>query len=111
VPGRFERIVEVAPKIPDDVIQALAIHTRAAEKRAGRTLFDPIDWATVVTPGQDASIGDWVRILHAVLRRKARCEAAGEEPTLVSAKDFQHEVQRFMQAERSIRVPEGGNYV
>ena len=110
VPGRFERLVEVTPKLPDDVVDALQIHARAAEKRAGRTLFDPIDWKRVVVAAREASIGDWVRILHAVLRRKARCEAAGEETELVSTSDVQREVDRFMQAHRQIRH-ELGNYV
>jgi hypothetical protein len=47
-PGRFERIVEVAPRFPEDIVAALQIHCRAAEKRAGRSLFDAIDWAEVV---------------------------------------------------------------
>jgi ATP-dependent 26S proteasome regulatory subunit len=110
VPGRFERVVEVTPRIPDDVIEALQIHVRAAEKRAERKLFDVIEWDRVV--GQtETSIGDWVRILHAVLRRKARLDAAGESPGPVSTPDFARELQRFTQAQRRIRTPEGGNYV
>ena len=111
VPGRFERVVEVTPHLPDDVVEALQIHVRKAEKRAGRGLFDPIEWPEVVGAAQDPSIGDWVRILHAVLRRKARLDAAGELPGLVTAADFAHELDRFMQAQRRIRTPEGGNYV
>ena len=111
VPGRFERVVEVTPRLPDDVVDALQIHTRKAEKRAGRGLFDPIEWSEVVGAAQDPSIGDWVRILHAVLRRKARLDAAGEQPGLVTAADFARELDRFMQAQRRIRAPQGGNYV
>lgn len=110
VPGRFERIVEVTPKLPDDVIEALQIHSRFAEKRAGRSLFDTILWNPIVVAAREASIGDWVRILHAVLRRKARCEASGEEPGLVTTPDMQEEVERFMQARRQIRS-DVGNYV
>jgi len=111
VPGRFERVVEVTPRLPDDVVAALQIHVRQAEKRAGRSLFDPVEWPQVVGAGSGASIGDWVRILHAVLRRKARLEASGETPGLVTGPDFTHEIERFMQAQRRIRMPEGGNYV
>lgn len=111
VPGRFERIVEVTPRLPDDVVEALQIHVRAAEKRAQRDLFDRIAWEEVVGGTQDASIGDWVRILHAVLRRKARLDAAGEQPSLVTAPDFARELERFVQAQRQLRTPEGGNYV
>jgi len=110
VPGRFERIVEVTPRLPDDVIDALRIHAQFAEKRAGRSLFDPIDWSRVVEPAREASIGDWVRILHAVLRRKARSEASGEDPGRVTTPDVQSEVERFRQAQRQIRN-DVGNYV
>lgn len=111
VPGRFERIVEVTPHLPDDVVEALQIHVRAAEKRAQRDLFERIAWEEVVGGTQDASIGDWVRILHAVLRRKARLDAAGEQPSLVTAPDFARELERFVHAQRQLRTPEGGNYV
>jgi len=111
MPGRFERIVEVAPTFPDDVVAALQIHARAAEKRAGRTLFARLDWRRVVGQTREASIGDWVRILHGVLRRKARCEAAGEEPDVAGMEDFQREIDRFKHSLRRIRTPEGGQYV
>ena len=66
------------PSFPGDVIAALEIHAAQAEKRAGHPLFDPIDWKTVVGRHNAPSTGDWIRVMHAALRRKARCEAAGE---------------------------------
>ena len=41
VPGRFERLVEVTPRLPDDVVAALQIHARFAEKTR---------WTDVVRP-------------------------------------------------------------
>ena len=58
----------------------------------------------------EASIGDWVRLLHAVLRRKARFEAAGEEPGLVTTLDLTEETNRFKQARTRIHSG-GGNYL
>ena len=110
-PRRFERVVEVIPLFPKDVVAALQIHAEAAEKRAGRSLFDNVDWSKVVGQIVEPATGDWVRILHAVLRRKARCDAAGEEVTAATTRDLQEEVDRFRQARRRIRTPEGGNYV
>jgi len=109
-PGRFERIVEVNPLFPDDVIEALRIHAVTAESRAGRDLFDEIDWKKVVNNTREPSIGDWVRILHAVLRRKARLDAAGETPEVVQSDDFAREISRFRQANTRIRT-DGGNYL
>ena len=111
-PGRFERIVEVTPRFPEDIVAALEIHSRAAEKRAGRSLFDAIDWPEVVRPLQEPSIGDWIRLMHGVLRRKARRESTGEEVGLVTADDLMAEVDRFKKAQGRISEPDGtGTYV
>jgi ATP-dependent 26S proteasome regulatory subunit len=110
-PGRFERVVEVNPIYPDDVVDALLIHARAAEGRAGRTLFEDVDWRKVVAQTTEASTGDWVRIMHGALRRKARCEAAGDEAKLVGSRDLYDEVARFSQAHQRIHLTNGGNYL
>jgi len=109
-PGRFERVVEVNPSFPDDVIAALCIHAAQAEGRAGRPLFEKIDWASIVGSISEPAIGDWVRMLHGVLRRKARLEAAGEQPDAVTNDDFARELSRFRQAHTRIHM-DGGNYL
>jgi SpoVK/Ycf46/Vps4 family AAA+-type ATPase len=109
-PGRFERVVEVNPVFPNDIVAALQIHARSAEARAGRVIFDDVDWKTVVDNTREPSIGDWIRILHAVLRRKARLDAAGETPGSVGQDDFAREISRFRQASTRIRT-DGGNYL
>jgi ATP-dependent 26S proteasome regulatory subunit len=93
-PGRFERAVEVTPVVPDDVVAALLIHAADCEKRAGRPLFLEVDWTSVVRQHGAASIGDWVRLLHAVLRTKARCEEADAATDLVTTRDLLAEVER-----------------
>lgn len=94
-PGRFERAVEVIPVVPDDVVAALRIHAAVAEKRAARSLFRNIDWSGVVSQFSSGSIGDWVRLLHAVLRTKARCEETSADGELVTTQDLMSEVERF----------------
>lgn len=111
-PGRLERVVEVVPSFPDDIVAALHIHAARAEKRAGRTLFESVDWREVVSRSQDSNTGNWVRMLHAVLRRKASCGLAGKDPAHpVTTADLNEEVSRFDHALRSIRSSNGGNYV
>jgi ATP-dependent 26S proteasome regulatory subunit len=110
-PGRFERVVEVNPLYPDDIIEALCIHSKASEKRAGHPLFDAVDWTEVVRKHRDSATGDWIRIMHAVLRRKARFEAAGETATLVTTRDLEDEVDRFRKASVRLAITEGGTYV
>jgi SpoVK/Ycf46/Vps4 family AAA+-type ATPase len=105
-PGRFERVVDVVPSFPGDVVAALQIHAREAEKRAGRTLFEDLEWEQVVKRHREASIGDWVRLLHGALRRKARCEAAAEPVGPVRTEDLAAEVERFRRA--SDRLPRVG---
>ena len=103
-PGRFERVCEVIPVFPHDVVAALQIHARAAEKRAGRALFDGVDWESVVRQLREASIGDWVRLMHGSLRRKARCDDATPETVgPVTTADLMDEVERFKRA--SGRLP------
>jgi len=111
-PGRFERVVEVTPLYPDDIVKALAIHAQAAEKRAGRSLFGAVDWQDVVSRFREPSTGDWIRLMHGVLRRKARCEAAAEEVGLVGTDDLLAEVDRFRRTRKHLPRPaQGGTYL
>lgn len=94
-PGRYERIVDVTPEMPGDVVASLRIHAARAEERAGRPLFADVDWHAAVRGRESTSIGEWVRLLHAILGRKARCEAADEDPGAVTTADVVAEVDRF----------------
>jgi SpoVK/Ycf46/Vps4 family AAA+-type ATPase len=109
--GRFERVVEVTPSFPDDVVEALRIHQGQAEKRAGRSLFEAVDWRAVVSGYQDPSIGEWIRVLHAALRRKARCEAAGDDEGRVTTADLQAEVERLRAARNRLPARGSGIYL
>ena len=76
-----------------------------------KKLFEKVDWHHVVERYREPVAGDWVRIMHAVLRRKARKEAAGEEPELVSTQDLLDEVDRYRRANTQIVATQSGNYV
>jgi ATP-dependent 26S proteasome regulatory subunit len=109
--NRFERIVEVSPQFPNDMVEALQIHASAAEKRSGTVLFEDVDWTSVLGQTREFSPGDWIRILHAVLRHKASEAARGEDVSKVCTADLKSEVERFKQAQRRIQTTGGGNYV
>lgn len=111
MPGRFERVVEVSPLYPDDVVAALRIHAADAEKRAGRALFEAIEWRRVVEQLREPTPGDWVRLLHAVLRRKAGCEVAGEALAPITTQDFLEEVDRVRRARARLPATAGGIYL
>ena len=70
-----------------------------------------VDWRAVVAQHRDPPTGDWIRILHGVLRRKARHEACGETSTSVTTQDLLDEVARYRQVSRHLVLPEAGNYV
>ena len=106
-PGRFERVVSVQPVIPGDIIAALQIHARQAEQRAGRKLFGQVNWTRAIEKDRSSGIGDWVRVLHAVLRRKARSEAADESPGGVTTEDVLAEVDRFKKASKRLPARSG----
>lgn len=110
-PGRLERIVECTPAFPDDVVATLRIHAESAEKLAGHALFEGVDWSAVIGDTRAPAPGDWVHILHATLRRKARCEAAGERVSPVTTADLQAEVARWKQAASRLAIPKPGTYV
>jgi ATP-dependent 26S proteasome regulatory subunit len=109
--GRFERVIEVSPHVPGDVVAALLIHQREAEKRAGRPLFDAVDWTGIVSGYPEPSTGEWIRVLHATLRRKARCESAGEQEGPVTTAQIQAEVERLRATRNRLPPPGSGIYL
>lgn len=103
--GRFERVVEVTPVFPDDIVAALGIHARAAEKRAGRRIFGDVDWKDVVSRFREPSTGDWIHLMHGALRRKARSECADGAASVVTTEDLLDELERFQRTRK--RLPRG----
>lgn len=111
-PGRFERVVEVTPIYPDDVVAALTIHAAGAEKRAGRPLFGEVDWADAVSRYRDPSIGDWIHLMHSVLRRKARLACANDEIDLAQTEDLLNEVELYRRTRKRLpRSAPAGTYI
>jgi ATP-dependent 26S proteasome regulatory subunit len=110
LPGRFERVVEVTPIYPEDIVAALQLHAAAAEKRAGRTLFGAVDWSDVVTRFREPSIGEWVGLLHTALRRKARKACSRADVTTVETPDLLAEVDVLRRTMR-LRASAGGTYL
>lgn len=111
-PGRFERVVEVSPVFPDDVVAALEIHARTAEERAGRPLFESVDWKDVVSRFREPSTGDWIRLLHGVLRRKARHACSDEAVPPATTTDLLDELERFRRTRKHLpRTASAGTYL
>jgi len=110
-PGRFERVVEVNPVFPDDHVAALKIHAAAAEKRADHPLFEDLSWSDLVHQYREASTGDWIRLLHAALRRKARCDTAGEDSSPLRTADLLEELERLRRAHARLPTGSGGIYL
>ena len=109
--GRFERVVEVNPRYPEDIIKALELHAAEAEKRAGRSLFADVDWSQVVRRFRGPTTGEWIQLMHGVLRRKARSESAFESVKPIVTNDLLDEVDRFRKANNRLPQTRGGNYI
>ena len=78
----IELLMQEAPALPTSPV-------------AGSTAtIENVAWADAVKGSEGLTIGDWVRLLHTVLRRKARCDAAHEDPTGVNTEDLIREVER-----------------
>jgi hypothetical protein len=52
-------------------------------------------------------VAEWVRILHGVLRRKARCEAAGEATEPVCTDDLLEEASRVQGTKKRLSYGTG----
>ena len=64
-----------------------------------------------MTHYQGPSTGEWIRVLHATLRRKARCEANGEAPGPITTADLLGEVDRLRAAKNRLPATGSGIYL
>lgn len=109
---RFTRTLRVEPAFPEDHAAVLALHARLAEARAGRSLFEPIDWVELAGSRKGLSPGHWVEALHGALRCHARREAGGETPPPVPSQTILEEVDTLSESARTTRAqPASGNYL
>jgi len=105
-PGRFERVVEVIPVFPGDIVAALRIHAAQAEELAERKLFGDVDWDDVVSRFREPTTGDWIQMMHGVLRRKAREQCGSGTVGPVTTDDLLAEVEHSRRTRK--RLPRHG---
>ena len=109
---RFSRTVTVQPEFPEDHAAVLEAHAKLAEGRAGRTLFEPIEWRKLVEAQKDLSPGHWVEALHGALRAQAGREAAGESVPSVSGSAILAEAKALTATALATGAqPASGNYL
>ena len=109
---RFTRTLKVEPIYPGDHAAVLELHARSAEERAGRPLFETIDWNAIASARKGLSPGNWVEALHGALRCHARREAIGESPPLVAGKTVLEEAETLAENARATHAePASGNYL
>jgi hypothetical protein len=70
-----------------------------------------VDWPDVVNRFRGPSIGEWVGVLHAALRRKARSDCAALEPGQVATADLLVEVDVLRRTLKRLHTSEGGTYL
>jgi transitional endoplasmic reticulum ATPase len=93
--GRFDRIIPVDVPDMEARTHILSIHIAAAERRAGRKLFDisgPEDFANRLDGVSGADIAELVR---RTLEVKAQMDLEGKDPGFVSDQDFSKEIETY----------------
>jgi hypothetical protein len=79
-PGRFDRLVEVPLPDRDGRRAIFGVHMRRAERKAGRTLFTPLDaerWTALLDATEGFSGADVAEAIRRVLEVKVRSGATG----------------------------------
>ena len=109
---RFSRTLKIEPIFPDDHAAVLSAHAKSAEARAGRALFEEVDWKSLVQSHKGLTPGCWVEALHSALLSHARREAAGEDVPLVNGVAIKEEAGALAECAAATHAePTSGNYL
>ncbi len=91
-PGRFDRLIEVGLPGPEGRQQILAIHCRAAERRAGRSLFGELDWVALREASEGLSGAELAEAVRRALEVRVRAEAP---PTPVTSEELLRQINQL----------------
>ncbi|MBI4637311.1 MAG: ATP-binding protein [Candidatus Rokubacteria bacterium] len=110
-PGRLDHLIEVA--LPDATAQQeiLALMRAKTERRAGRQLFEEIDYATVLPVMGGMSGADLSEILRQALEAKVHQVAAGGKPSLVTTADFLEAIDGYKRVRGVVEKIRYGQYL
>lgn len=93
-PGRIDRLIEIPLPDPASRREIFLVHMRAAERRAGRQLFEELDWKRLLRATGGMSGAELEEIVRRTLEARVRGPAAAED-SLVNDQELLGEVRRF----------------
>jgi SpoVK/Ycf46/Vps4 family AAA+-type ATPase len=113
-PGRLDRLVEVP--LPDEKGREsiFSIHMQKAQKVAGESnkLFNGIDLEEIAKQTEGYSGADVAEIIRRVLEAKVRLEGKGQEPGIVTIKDFMYQIHNYERTRQASQTTPGtGQYL
>jgi len=110
-PGRLDHLVEVP--LPDAAAQQEIFELMQArtEKSAGRRLFDPLDYRTILPLMGGMSGADISDILRRALESKAHREGAGDAAALVTTTDLLEAVDGYKRVRGVVEKIRYGQYL
>jgi ATP-dependent 26S proteasome regulatory subunit len=110
-PGRLDHLVEVA--LPDasaqqDILELIAERT---ERKAGRKLFEPVDYRKVLPIMGGMSGADISEIVRRALEFKVHRAADGTQPSLVSTDDLLFAIDGYKRVRGVVEKIRYGQYL
>lgn len=100
--GRFDRIIEMPKPDTPGRKEILRIHIQQAEERAGGHLFKRMNAQRLAEATGGMTGADIAEIVRRTLEGKARAEASGESPGLVTGGELMQEIKSYERRKRAM---------
>jgi ATP-dependent 26S proteasome regulatory subunit len=110
-PGRLDRLVEVPLPDADAQREILELVKARTERHAGRPLFEPIDYRTVLPVMGGMSGADISEIIRRALETKVHASGAGAEPPAVSTDDLLVSIDAYKRVRGVVEKIRYGQYL
>ncbi len=110
-PGRLDRLVEVA--LPDGAAQQeiLQLVRQSAEAKAGRTLFDEIDYRSLLPPMGGMSGAEISEVFRRALEQKVQAAGEGRDAGLVTTPDLLQQLDGYRRIREVVEKTRYGQYL
>jgi ATP-dependent 26S proteasome regulatory subunit len=110
-PGRLDRLVEVA--LPDGAAQQeiLQLVRQRAEAKAGRPLFDEIDYRSLLPPMGGMSGAEISEVFRRALEQKVQAAGEGRDAGLVTTPDLLQQLDGYRRIREIVEKTRYGQYL
>ena len=110
-PGRLDRLVEVA--LPDGAAQQeiLQLVRQRAEAKAGRPLFDEIDYRSLLPPMGGMTGAEISEVFRRALEEKVQAAGEGRDAGLVTTPDLLQQLDGYRRIREVVEKTRYGQYL